>query len=143
MAPVGRSQAPISESKRDHSLLDQNMKPIPENIIVDRVLLVIVKLQAYKQEYKQFKPLPGQDFAKVQIHFKAAKRLWKKYQDTAEEHGYGMLAEDAAQDGMTKIMLNLANAMNRNETANAGIELANVTDAALQEIRDRILIMQQ
>ena len=67
----------------------------------------------------------------------------KKCQATAEEHGYGMLAEDAAQDGMTKIMLDLVNAMNRNKTANAGIEAENVTGAALQEIQEGIVIMQQ
>ena len=93
---------------------------IPDNIIVHKVLLFIVKSQAYKQEYLEFKALAVQDFAAVQTHFKQAEHMRKEYQDTAEDHGFGMSAEDATQDGMTKNMLKLANAMNCNETANAG-----------------------
>ena len=88
---------------------------IPTNVIVDKVLLAIMKSQACKREYAQFKALPAadQDFAHVQTHLKAAKLLQKECQDTAEEHGYGMSAEDTVQDSMTKNMLNLANAINR------------------------------
>ena len=59
------------------------------------------------------------------------------------EYGYGMSAENSAQDGMTKNMLDLANAMNWNKTANAGTETVNVTNIALQEIRDGMVRMQQ
>ena len=77
----------------------------------------------------------------MQIHFKQAERLQKEYQDTAEGHGFGMSAEDSAQDGMTKNMLDLSNAMNRNDTLNAATAAMNATNAVLQEMRDGIVEM--
>ena len=121
---------------------------IPDNIIVDKVLIMIMKSQAYKAVYLTLKTLPpgNQDFAHVQTHFRTAERLCKKCQDTAQDYGYSSLStEEAAQDGMTKNMLDLANAMYRNdqnETVNAGREMANVTIAALEEIRDGMVQMQ-
>ena len=44
---------------------------------------------------------------------------------------------------MMKNMLDLANAMNWEETANAGAETAIVTNTALREIRDGMVLMQQ
>ena len=101
-----------------------------------------MKSQAFKQEYAELKAPQVQDFAAVQTHFKQAKRLRKECKDRAEDHRFGMLAEDAAQDGMTKNMLNLENAIHRNETANAGTVTVK-KNAVLQEQRDGMALLQQ
>ena len=58
---------------------------IPDNIIVDKVLMAINQPQTYKEAYKSFKALAqvDQDFAHVITHFKGAERLRKECQDTA------------------------------------------------------------
>ena len=82
-----------------------------------------------------------EDFAVVQTHFKHADLLRKECQDTAE-HGFGMSAEEAAQDGMTKNMLNLANAMHCNKKVNAGTASAE-TNACMQQIKNGMTALQQ
>ena len=69
---------------------------IPDNIIVDNVILVIVNSQTYKQAYAELKAFQVQDFAAVQTHFKQAEFIQKECQDTAVDHGFGILAEEAA-----------------------------------------------
>ena len=77
---------------------------IPDNIIVNKVLMVINQSQAYKEAYKSFNALAqaDQDFAHVITHFKAAERLRKECQDTAQDRGYRMNAEDTAIEGATR-----------------------------------------
>ena len=86
---------------------------IPNNIIVDKVIMVINQSQAHKKAYKNFKALAqvDQDFAHVITHFKAAERLRKECQDTAQDRGYGMNAEEAAMEGATRGLTDLANSI--------------------------------
>ena len=73
--------------------------------------MVINQSQAYKEAYKSFKALAQADqyFTHVIAYFKAAERLRKKCQDTAQDRGYGINAEEAAIEGATKGLTNLAN----------------------------------
>ena len=71
---------------------------IPDNIIVVKVLIVVNQSQAYKEAYKSVKALApaDQDFKHLITHFKASEQLRKECQDTAQDRGYGMNAEEAA-----------------------------------------------
>ena len=69
---------------------------IPDNIIVDKVILVIVNSQTYKQAYTELKAFQVHDFATVQMHFRQPEFIRKQCQDTAVDHGFGILAEEAA-----------------------------------------------
>ena len=118
------------------------MHRILDNIIFDKVLLVIVDLQAYKQAYEEFKALAIHNFEAIQPHFKQAELSQKEFQDTSVEHGLGMSAEDAALNGMTKNMLYSANAVHCNEMANAGMALVE-TNASMQQTKDGLTAPQQ
>ena len=98
---------------------------IPDNIVVDKVLMVIIKSQAYKEAYKSFKALPPieQDFAHVKTHFTAAERLRKECDDTAQDQGYSINAEEVAIEGARKGLTDLANNMHQHENNNAVVAL--------------------
>ena len=116
---------------------------IPNNIIEDKVLKVINKSQAYKEAYKRFKTLPplDQDFAHVKTHFTAAERLRKECDDTAQDRGCRMNAEEVAIERVTKGLTDLANNMYQHENDNARGAAEN--NSVLQQIRDGLFQVQQ
>ena len=117
---------------------------IPDNVVVDKVIMVINQSQAYKEAYKSFKALTqaDQDFAHVITHFKAVERLRKECKDTAQDRGYEIDAAEAAMEGATRGLTDLANSIQQRETANAGSKTAN-NNGMLQEIRDGLFQVQQ
>ena len=70
--------------------------------MVDKVLGQIVKSRAFTTAYEAFKQLPLQDFAALQVHFKQAERDNRKCRNSADQHGYGMGADEHAANEMTK-----------------------------------------
>ena len=110
---------------------------IPDNMIVDKVLIVICRTQAYKQHYLAFKQLPLQNYTTLMAYFKQAERDRIECEDTAAQHGYGMNAEENGDDEMAKHLNNLANAITANEVASNVQEAAtaahgNTTDMLMQ-----------
>ena len=61
--------------------------------------------------YECFKELPNQDVDVFQKYFKQAKQDNRKYHNLAEQHGYGMGADNMATNEMTKNLTDLANAL--------------------------------
>ena len=99
---------------------------ILDNTIVDKLLRVINGSQAYKEAYKAFKSLGQQDqnFARLKTHFRAVERLRKECDDTAQDQGYSMNAEEVAIEGATKGLTDLADSLQQRqggETANNSV----------------------
>ena len=116
---------------------------IPDNIIVDKVLMFINHSQAYRETCKSFKSLApqDQDFAHIIINTKALERLRKECQDFAQDRGYGMNAEDTAMEEATRGLTGLAYSMQQRKTANAGSDTAD-NNGVLQEIWDGLFQVQ-
>lgn len=108
---------------------------IPDNMIVDKVLIVICRTQAYKQQYLAFKQLPVQDYTNLMRHFKQAERDRLECEDAAAQHGYGMNAEEEEND-MAKHLNDLAQAITENEMANKA------ATASSEQYNDMILQLQ-
>ena len=115
---------------------------IPDQIVVDKVLGQIVKSQAFITAYEAFKQLPLQDFAALQVHFKQAERNNREYRDSADQHGYGMGADEHAANKMTENLTNLAQALQQTETAN-GASNATENTSALEQIKNGMFSLQQ
>ena len=114
---------------------------IPDQIVVDKVLGQIVKSRAFITAYEAFKQLPTQDFASLQVHFKKAERDNRECRDSAEQHGYGMGADETAANEMTKNLTDLAQALRQNETANGA---SNPSDTStLEQIKNGMVSLQQ
>ena len=105
--------------------------------------MVINQSHACMKTYNSFKALApvDQDFAHAITHFKVAECLRKECQDSAQDRGYGMNAEDTAIEGATRGLTDLANSMQQRETANAGSKTAD-NNGMLQEIRDGLFQVQ-
>ena len=120
---------------------------IPDNMIVDKVLIVICRTQAYKQQYLAFKQLEVQNYAALMKHFKQAERDRIECEDAAAQHGYGMNAEENGDDAMSKHLENLANAITANEVAHNAHEAAttaqNDGNDILRQLTANIENMQQ
>ena len=81
-----------------------------------------------------------QDFNAFQKHFKQAERDNREYCNSVEQHEYGMGADESAANEMTKILTDLANALQQTETANGATGQAE-NNSVLEQTKNNIVIL--